>query len=244
MPTPPVALVTGGARRIGRAICLRLGRAGFAVAVHHRLSAEAANQTVQELRAAGATAETFAADLSDTAQTLALAAAVEQRFGRVDLLVNNASEFRATPLLASSPERLARDADTFHAVHVRAPLLLVRALAPGMMSRRAGRIVNVIDVQVETGRAMYAPYLASKAALAALTKSLALELAPHVQVNAVSPGSILPPVGAAAASAERLTDGIPAGRLGTPDEVAEVVLFLATGPAYVTGEVLGIDGGR
>ncbi len=125
---------------------------------------------------------------------------------------------------------------------MRSPLALIRALAPGMSARGAGSIVNVGDA--DTVRPGYVPYAAAKAALAAVTRGLARELAPRIRVNMVSPGAVLPPAGATDESVARLVERVPMGRLGEPDEVARAVVFLATGPAFLTGQVLSVDGAQ
>ncbi len=243
----PVALVTGGAVRIGRAICRALAAAGHAVAVHHRTSSAAAAELCAEIIAAGGRAEPFAADLTRPPEIAQLAADVERAFGRVDVLVNNASVFPSTPFLGTPPTEIASALDTSVALHVRAPLLLVRALAPGMQARGRGVVVNLGDSVAD--RAGFAPYSASKAALASLTRSLARELAPEIRVNMVSPGAILPAPGpaadrAAADALARVVAKIPMGRAGTPAEIAAAVVFLVSGPGYVTGQDIAVDGGR
>jgi len=241
----PVALVTGAARRIGRAIATCLARAGHDVAIHYRTSSEAATALARELSQEGVRAEAVCADLADRDDVRRLAEDVEGAFGRVDVLVNNASVFHATPLLGTDPDTLLAAAERFYAVHVLAPLALARALAPGMVARGSGRIVSIADVALSAPRAHHAPYLASKAALVTLMRSLARELAPHVAVNVVSPGVILPPDGDEHVVDEAaLLARVPAGRFGTPEEVAEAVLFFAQGPAFVTGQVLAVAGGE
>ena len=120
----------------------------------------------------------------------------------------------------------------------------MRHFVPGMIARGGGRIVNLVDAALASPRDLFAPYLASKAALVTLTQSLAREFAPHVQVNAVAPGAILPPAGASEGTAERLIARVPAGRLGTTAEIADTVMFLVTGPSYVTGQVIAVAGGN
>ena len=235
----PVALVTGAARRIGRAIALDLADAGHDVAVHFHRSDAAAEALCAELVGRGVRAAAFRADLTRAAEVTGLAGSVVDAFGGVDVLVNNASAFHATPLEATGGEALAADLRLFLAVHVEAPLWLTHALLPGLRERR-GAVVNVGDAAAL--RPGYIPYTVSKAALRHLTRALARELAPDVRVNGVAPGAILPPAGAPEGTAERLAERIPSGRLGTPEEVAAAVRFLATGPAFVSGQVLAVDG--
>jgi pteridine reductase len=238
-----LALVTGGATRIGRAIALRLAHAGFDVAIHYRTSAAAAADLAASVEELGVRAETFAADLAEPSGALGLAADVEAAMGPVAVLVNNASAFHPTPLLATPAAEVAEHLERFHAIHVRSPLLLVRSLAPGMVARGTGAIVCMTDAALRSPRAGFGPYLATKAALAALVKSWARELAPAVRVNGVAPGVILPPTGPGhSASAADLVARVPMGRLGTPEEVAEVVHFLVRGPGFVSGQIVGVTG--
>lgn len=237
-------LVTGASRRLGRAIALALAESSSHVALHHRASEEDAQETARLVRERGAEADVFAADLSSIGDTLDLAARVVERFGPIDVLVNNASAFYPTPLDETDPEALARAADEFHAVHVRAPLLLTRALLPGMRARGGGCVVNLTDAALDAPRARFAPYLASKAALEAMTRSLARELAPEVRVNAVAPGAILPPPGASAEEAKRIARRVPAGRMGTPEELAAAVVFCVRGPGFVSGATIRVDGAQ
>jgi pteridine reductase len=240
VPPGSVALVTGAARRLGRAIALRLARGGCRVAVHYRGSRADAEATVRAIRAAGGEAQAFAADLARPSAPDALVRAVRKRMGPVAVLVNNASIFPETPFPDGDP----RDLEACFAIHLRAPWLLARAVAPGMLRAGRGKIVNLGDLYADRTLPRRSPYLATKAALHALTLALARDLAPAVQVNAVAPGAILLPAGVPASRARKLAKAIPAGRLGTPEEVAEAVAFLVEGPDFVTGEILRVDGGR
>jgi pteridine reductase len=240
IPAGSVALVTGASRRLGRAIAVRLAAGGLRVAVHHRGHRAEALDAVREIRAAGGMAEAFPADLARPAAPAALVRAVAKRMGPVAVLVNNASIFPETPFPTGDPG----DLEACFAIHVRAPYLLVRAVAPGMLRAGRGKIVNLLDLHVDRPLPRRAPYTATKAALQALTLALARDLAPAVQVNGVSPGAILLPEGAKPSLAKRLAKTIPAGRLGTPEEVAAAVAFLVEGPDFVTGEILRVDGGR
>ena len=221
-------------------MALRLARGGCRVAVHYRGSGREAEAVVRAVRAGGGEARAFPADLSRAAAPARLVAAVERALGPVAVLVNNASVFRGTPFLRSG----ARDLDGHLAVNLRAPYLLALAAAPGMVRRGRGKIVNLGDIHAERPLPDHAAYGASKAALHALTLALARDLAPAVQVNAVAPGAILLPEGAPDSLRAKLVRTIPAGRLGTPEEVAEAVAFFVEGPDFVTGEILRVDGGR
>jgi pteridine reductase len=240
LPRGSVALVTGAARRIGRAIALRLARGGCRVAVHYRGSRRDAESVVKAIRAAGGEAKAFPADLAKAGAPARLVRAVEKGLGPVAVLVNNASIFPRTPILEAG----ARELDAAWELNLRAPWLLSLAVAPGMARRKRGKIVNLGDIHAERPLRRRGPYTVSKAAVHAMTLVLARELAPAVQVNAVAPGAILLPEDAGPGLRKRLVRNIPAGRLGTPEEIAEAVAFFVEGPDFVTGEVLRVDGGR
>lgn len=236
-----IALVTGGGVRLGRAIVEGLAAAGARVAVHHNRSADGAKAAVEAIRARGGVAETFGADLTAPGACVELARAVASRLGPVDLLVNSAAIFERRPFLETSEAVL----DAQWALNARAPYLLTQAVADGMVARGRGDVVNVLDVggSFVPWRG-YSAYCMSKAALGMLTQCLALELAPHVRVNGVAPGTIVPPEHVTADERERLLSKIPLGRFGTPEEISDTVLFLMAGPSFITGQVLAVDGGR
>ncbi|ACG74774.1 short-chain dehydrogenase/reductase SDR [Anaeromyxobacter sp. K] len=222
-----IALVTGAGVRVGEAIARALAKDGWTVAAHYRTH-----------RPRGF-ASALQADLAAADGPARLAAAFRARHRRLDLLVNSASVFDALPLAGTDAAAFDSQMD----LNARAPLLLVRALAP-LLARARGSVVNVIDV----GGGLvpwkgYAAYAASKAALARLTECLALELAPRVRVNGVAPGTVLWPERYPAAQRRALTARIPLGRPGTPEDVAAAVRYLADAP-FVTGAVLPVDGGR
>ena len=242
-PRPSVALVTGAARRIGRGIALELAAAGLAVAVHHRSCAADADRVVEEIVRAGGVAHAFAADLAVAGAPRLLAREVLARFGRIDVLVNNASAFPSTPLPAADAGAFDAAVAQVLAVHVAAPLALVDALASSLRAGGCGAIVNLGDACRQ--RAHHAAYLASKAALESLTRNLARDLAPEIRVNMVAPGSILPATHDDHDIAiPRLVARVPLRRLGEVSEVAAAVRFLAMDARFVTGQVLGVDGGQ
>jgi pteridine reductase len=236
-----VALVTGGAIRMGRAIVEALAAGGATVAVHHHSSGPAAAQLVAELQAKGRRAQAFVADLTDDAQLERLVQEVQAALGPVSVLVNSAARFTRADLVDTTPAML----DAEWRLNARAPFLLTRAVARGMIARREGVVVNVLDIGgafVPTPH--YAAYGMTKAAMRMLTELLAVELAPHVRVNGVAPGTVLPPESMGEAERERLRSRIPMERFGRPEEVAETVRFLVTGPAFITGQIIAVDGGR
>ena len=236
-----VALVTGGGIRVGRAIVQALAAGGATVAVHHHGSGEAAADLVAELRAQGRRAQAFAADLTDDAELERLPREVEAALGPISILVNSAARFTRADLLDTTPAML----DAEWRLNARAPFLLTRAVAKGMVGRREGAVVNVLDIGgafVPTPH--YAAYGMTKAAMRMLTELLAVELAPHVRVNGVAPGTVLPPESMPEAERERLRSRIPLQRFGRPEEIAETVRFLVAGPEFITGQIIAVDGGR
>jgi len=240
--TKPVALVTGGAKRLGQVIALKLAGGGYRVAIHYHMSKKEAEELAARLCAlygAGAAAA-FGADITSPVACDNLAAAVVETFGRLDLLVNNASVFAKNPIDTVR----AGDFEKYHAVHVVAPFFLSVAAAEHLRTSAPGRIVNILDIYADIPRAGYTPYTVSKAGLKALTKQLALELAPAILVNAVAPGAILEPAGGMDEAMKRsMLAKIPMGRFGAPEDIAAAVLFFTTAD-YLTGHVLNVDGGR
>lgn len=233
-----VALVTGGAIRLGRAIALALAREGCHVGVHYLTSRAGAAATVREIQALGADATPFRADLAEPSEAKRLVADTVRRFGRLDLLVNNAGIFFRTPLAATTPAQWDRLLD----VNLRGPFFCSQAAAR-VMGRTGGQIINIGDVGGIRAWPGYIPYCVSKAGLLMLTKVLALALAPRIQVNCVAPGAVLLSEDFPPRLRRRLKRNVPMGREGNPDDVTAAVLFFATAPSYITGQVLFVDGG-
>lgn len=235
----PVALVTGAGRRVGRAIAEALADDGFDLVIHYRRSRLEAKETACRVRAAGGRAVVFAADLSQAKQAERLARRAQEAFGRVDVLLNSAAVFRASP-----PEKLtAADLDFHFAVNLKAPYLLSAALAPSMKARGGGLIVNLDCVSAGDPWPGFIPYSVSKAALRSLTVGLAKAFAPEVRVNGIAPGTVLPDDGASPAELRRWANSMLLKRLGSPADVVRAVRYLIQAE-FVTGEILHVDGGR
>lgn len=241
----PVAFITGAARRIGAEIVRTFHQAGYRVIVHCHNSRQDAHALAAQLnRLRSGSVSVIAADLNNEHELAELGGQALSVHQRLDVLVNNASSFYPTPL-ASLTQTQWLDLMNSNA---RAGLFLAQQLAPALKAC-GGCIVNLTDINVNRGMKDFSAYTMAKAALGAMTRSLARELAPCVRVNAVSPGAILWPEHAqdnAAQDAEQaiILAGIPLARLGTCADVARAVLFLARDAAYITGQTLRVDGGR
>ena len=233
-------VVTGGAKRIGRAVCLECARAGANVAFSFHTSRAEAETTLRELKAL-APAQRFAAfplDVARADEWKTLVEQVEAEFGTVFGLVNNAAIFKRTPLAQLSEA----DFDAHIAANLKGPFL--GCLALGERLETGGAIVNFSDIYASRPLANYIPYCVSKAGVEMLTKSFAKALAPRgVRVNCIAPGAILPGEGEGDDAATLLAR-VPLQRLGTPEEIAQAVLFLLNGPGFVTGITLPVEGGQ
>jgi pteridine reductase len=237
-----VVLITGAARRVGAEIARTLHAAGCRVLIHYRASGEAAEALADALnRQRAGSAATVAGDLTDTASTARIAHQAQACFGRIDALVNNASSFFPTRL--GDIDQAAWDDLT--GSNLKGPLFLTQALAPALVEA-GGAIVNIVDIHAERPLRGYPLYCAAKAGLLGLTRALAVELAPHVRVNGVSPGPIEWPEDGQFPDDERraiIADTL-LGREGRPADIAGAVRYLLLDAPYVTGQILAVDGGR
>lgn len=238
-PSGKVALVTGAGRRVGRALALALGDSGCRVVVHYHGSKQDAQETASLIESLGTNMIMLRADLEDPEQVDSLASDVAEQFGPIEILVNNASVFEKIRL----GELSVNDWNRHFAVNVHAPLLLAQKMREQLGEDSPGKIINLNDSR--TARRSHFAYGVSKTALSGLTRSLALELAPRIQVNEILLGAILPP---AHIPLDRPRDDIeidlgPADRMGTLNEVTNAMMMLISND-FITGESINVDGGR
>jgi len=237
-----IVLITGGAKRVGAAICRRLHAAGANLMLHYRSSAGEARLLQAELNHVRAdSAALIQADLLDLKALPAMIEQTLQTFGRIDWLVNNASSFFPTPI-----GDITADAwENLIGTNLRAPVFLTQAAAPALRKAQ-GAVVNIADIHAERPLKSFVVYSIAKAGLVGMTRSLARELAPEVRVNAIAPGPILWPDDASfdELSRQRIISHTPLRREGEPDDIAKGVQFLLAEATYVTGETISVDGGR
>jgi 3-oxoacyl-[acyl-carrier protein] reductase len=238
-----VALVTGASRGIGRAIALRLASEGASVVVNYRSNASAAGAVCEEIVAQGSLACVVQADVAQPADVERLVKSALDAFGRIDVLVNNAGITRDTLIMRMSED----DWDSVIDTNLKSAFLVTKAVMRQMLKQRAGRIVNITSISGVMGNAGQANYSASKAGLMGLTRSTAREVASrNITCNAIAAGVVDTDIwqGVPQAAIDAMLERIPAGRKGTPDDIAEAAVFLASDAAsYITGQVLNVDGG-
>lgn len=230
-------LITGGGVRIGRALALVVAQQGADVIIHYHHSREQAEEVRSEIQAIGRTAHLLQADLG-TPRRAAQIVTRARNFGSIYALVNNAAIFEPLTFQQTTLD----DWERHLTLNLTAPFLASQAFAASLRPDEEGRIINILDWRALRPAADHFPYTVSKAALAALTRSLAVALAPHITVNGLALGAILPPIDGKASS--DIVKNIPAGRWADLDEVGQALIFLLDGPAYITGEILHVDGGR
>lgn len=237
----PVALITGGAKRVGAVISRTLHAAGYDLALHCRHSMTEAQALAAELCEQRADSVlVLQAELADTRRLQQLVDATLTRYGRLDALINNASAFYDTPIDKASIEQW----NDLFASNAQAPFFLTQAALPALRAAH-GAIVNLVDIYAERSIANYPIYVMTKGALAAMTRTLALDLAPHVRVNGVAPGAVMwPSDGKSYDDQQAMMARTPLGRAGTPEDVAATVLWLLRDAPFVTGQIIRVDGGR
>jgi pteridine reductase len=241
--TGRVVLITGGAKRVGAAICRRLHGVGANLMIHYRSSAAEAQALQSELEShRPGSCALVRADLLDTAAPPRLVGETVARFGRLDVLINNASSFFPTAV----GEITERSWNDLVGTNLKAPLFLSQAAAPQLRQHR-GAIVNIVDIHADRPMKDHVVYSTAKGGLVALTRSLARELGPEVRVNGVAPGAIVWPEADAwsnEAERSRIIAQTSLQRIGEPDDIAGAVCFLVADAPYITGQILAVDGGR
>jgi NAD(P)-dependent dehydrogenase (short-subunit alcohol dehydrogenase family) len=235
-----VALVTGAGRRIGRVIALTLARAGAHVIVNYQQSKRGATATARQIAAWGVQGAAIRADISKPAQVRAMFSAVEKRFARLDILVNNAGIF----FPATWETLTEKDWDRILSINLKGTFFCAQAAARMMMNRNRGRIINISSLGGLQAWPSYMHYCASKAGVIMLTRCLAKALAPHIQVNTVAPGTILFPAEKVTPAVEKVLRRTPLRKAGRPEDVAQMVLYLAAESGFITGQVFAVDGGK
>ncbi len=232
------ALVTGGARRVGRAIALALAERGADIIVHYNSGAADAESAATAIRGHGVRAQTLHADLADVAMAQSLPSRAHASFGRLDIVINSAAMMLRTPVGEVTPQEW----DAMFALNLRAPFFVAQAAAP-LLRAQGGVIVNIADLAAYETWPAYVPHAITKAGVVQMTRGLARALAPEIRVNAVAPGAVLLPDAWQDDAATRLSGTTPLGRLGSAADVAQAVVYLCEA-SYVTGEVIIVDGGR
>jgi pteridine reductase len=234
-----VALITGSAKRIGRETAIELARRGARIAIHHRSDREAASETLALVEAAGGAGYIFGAELTDSADVRRLFQGVEERFGGLDILVNNASIFDPSAIEDMTPAQWDEQMES----NAKAPLFVAQAAARLMQPRGHGKIINLVDVAGEMIWENYFAYSISKAALIAVNRGLAKAYAPSIQVNAIAPGPILFPEYYSEEQKQSAIGKTLLQRAGSPRDIVNAIVFFIEND-YITGDVLHVDGGR
>lgn len=235
-----VILVTGGAVRIGRAICLELAGAGASIFCHYHSNREAALSLQQEIAALGGQCQIFSLDLSQSQSAAILINEVIQSYGRIDALINNAGLFYKTPFGSVTEE----DWNAFHNLNLKSAFFLAQETGRLMQAQQSGKIINIADAAASTPFPSYLPYSISKAGVIAMTKGLAKALAPNVQVNCINPGPVMFPDDMAEKEKQQAIEQTLLKREGSAQDIARTVRFLLEGSDYITGAIIPVDGGR
>lgn len=235
-----VALVTGGARRIGQAIALGLASRGASIVISYRASSAQAHSTVKALERFGIQALAQRADVSQASDVRGLIQTIKERYGRLDILVNSAAVFTRTPFKQLSERQWDETMDA----NLKGPFLCALFASKLMRQHGGGKIINLADWAGLRPYRDYLPYCVSKAGLIGLTKALAKELAPNIQVSAIAPGPILPPKTMSAQEQTRIAERVLLKRWGSAQDIVNAVLFLIEGTDFVTGSTVFIDGGQ
>lgn len=235
-----VVLITGAAKRVGRSIAIELADSGCEVAIHFNTSIAEANELAGLIQEKGRRTTLIQADLSDATSWPMIVEKTVVDLGRLDILINNASVFKPQHLSEFAPDTWD---DNFR-IHVTAAAALAHHAAPYLATTSQGKIINLIDIAAIKPWPAYLPYSVSKAALASLTKALALELAPNIQANAIAPGIAIFPDYYDELMKSSIIGKVPLKREGTPNDISNIIRFLCTEGHYITGQLITVDGGR
>lgn len=235
-----IALVTGAARRVGKAIALALAERGAHVVITYRTSRAEALVTLREIEARGVQGLMLQGDITRSSEVDAVVLQIIERFGRIDILVNNASNFYTTPFAMLTEAQW----DDLVGTNLKGTFLVSKRVSDEMLKVGGGKIINLADGAGLRPYKDYLPYCVAKAGVIALTTGLAKALAPHIQVNAVAPGAVMLPEGASDSLRQAIERATPLKRLGTPGDVAQTVMFLVEGSDFITGVTIPVDGGR
>ena len=238
--TGSVAIVTGAAKRVGKAIALALAKKGVSIVLHYNHSEEEAKNTARFLEAEGVQVFCCKADLSRVVEIERFVEQALKAAGRVDILVNSASQFKKTPFGTISEA----DWDTHLNANLKGVFFLSQLVGKSMLEKKRGKIVNIIDAHITRPYLEYLPYLVSKTGLEGLTYCLARELAPHIQVNGIAPGPVLMQPDWGPEVVCEITESVPLQRIGSPEDIAKGVLFCVEGSDFMTGAIIPIDGGQ
>jgi len=235
-----ICLVTGSAIRVGKAIALTLAGKGAKLAVHYNSREDKAQETVKQIRTIGNEAIVLKGDISQKEDWLRMRDSLLEKWGRIDILVNNASIFSRTPFLSIND----KDWNQFMDINLRGTFYGCQIMGEIMLQNQSGKIINIADVSADSVWPNYIPYCISKAGVIALTKGLAKAFAPHITVNAVSPGTVMLAEKYDEEEENFLIDRTPLKRVGEPQDIANSVAFLLEGSDFITGTVINVDGGR
>lgn len=234
-----VTIITGGAVRLGKAMALALAAEGARVVVHYGSSASAAEETAAEIKSMGGEVLTLQADLRESGAWLTIIEQAYEHFGQIDALINSAAIFQTGDIQSTTEDSWDKHFD----INLKAPFFLSQTFAKHLGMNRRGHIVNIADWRATRTGADHIAYTLTKAAIVALTRNLAVSLAPDIQVNAIAPGAILPPPGRGQGYLEQLAQNIPARKVGSPDDIVHALLYLLKSD-FVTGELMLVTGGE
>ena len=235
-----IAIVTGAARRVGKAIALALAERGADVVITYHRSAAEARHTVREIEGHGVCGMAVQGDITSSTQVSGMVQRVMERFGRIDILVNNASNYYKTPFATLTEDQW----DDLVGTNLKGTFLMSKRVGDEMLKVRSGKIINLADWAGFRPYQDYIPYCVAKAGVIAFTKALAKTLAPDIQVNAVAPGPVMLPEDFTDREREAVVRATPLKRVGSPADVAQTVVFLVEGSDFITGTTIMVDGGR